>query len=77
MGDYASLLHDEDEGGADLSSSGGVRDVLDTPAAGDGPAKKGRARSGTLTASSATTATKVSKLTLRDQEKVCFLLCIL
>lgn len=55
--EYPSLLHDTEENMAE----GEAEDALKTP----GPERKGRTRSGTLTA-----ASKGSNLTLRDQEKV-------
>lgn len=73
MGDYASLMDETDEG-VDLGASVGG-DGPDTP----GPATGmkgilGRTRSGTVTGGStngaSSTNTKVSKLTLREQEKV-------
>jgi hypothetical protein len=79
VGDYASLLDETDEG-VDLNASVGA-DMPDTP----GPATGmkgilGRTRSGTVTGGStasmtntngaSSTTNKVSKLTLREQEKV-------
>ncbi|KAF6764543.1 hypothetical protein DFP72DRAFT_1040299 [Ephemerocybe angulata] len=67
--EYAGLLHDDEVGvvtaeEAAMGDSIGPGSVLDTP----GPKPKGvRTRSGTVTAAAA--PSKVSKLTLRDQEK--------
>ncbi|KAF6764540.1 microtubule associated-domain-containing protein [Ephemerocybe angulata] len=64
--EYAGLLHDDEVTAeeAAMGDSIGPGSVLDTP----GPKPKGvRTRSGTVTAAAA--PSKVSKLTLRDQEK--------